>query len=113
MHLEYQAIVGWNSGEPKVQLASPFGYVTRISTRLTPDKKEDEVPVLVDFLKSLRVVPAYNLAGNQEHANACDKLLSAVVEVVETMEWVDGSNVELSYDSFVISVKAMKSYAQV
>ena len=33
--------------------------------------------------------------------------------VAETMEWVDRSNLELSYDSFVISIKAEKSYAQV
>ena len=113
MHLEYQVIIGWNGGEPKVQLASAFGYVSRLSARLTPDKKEEEVPAVIEMLKAVRVVPAYNLAGNQEHANACEKLLKAAVEVAETTVWASRSNFELSYDSFVISVKAEESYAQV
>lgn len=113
MHLEYRVIIGWNSGEPKVQLASAFGYVSRLSTVLTPDKKDEELQAVVGILNGVRVVPAYNLAGNQEHANACEKLLKAAVDVAGTMEWVDRANLEMSYDSFVISIKAEKSYAQV
>ena len=113
MHLEYHVLVGWNSGEPRIQLATAFGYVSRLSTVLTPDKKGEEIPAVTEMLKAMRVVPAYNLAGNQEHANVCEKLLNAAVEVVETMAWEDKSNVEMSYDNFVISIKAEKSYAQV
>lgn len=113
MHLEYRVLVGWNSGEPRIQLATAFGYVSRISTILTPDKKEEEVPAVMGLLKAVRVVPAYNLAGNQEHANVCEKLINATADVVETMEWVERSVLEMSYDNFVIKVEAFKSYAQV
>lgn len=113
MHLEYRVFVGWNIGEPKVQLATPFGYVSALSTVLAPDKKEEEIKAVVDLLSGLRVVPAYNLAGNQEHANACEQILNAAAQVADTMAWEENTSLEMNYDRFTISVKAEKSYAQV
>lgn len=111
MQLEYRVLVGWNHGEPKIMMSSPFGYVTRASVMLAPDKKEDEVPAIVDALKSFRIVPAFDKIENVGHVTVCEKLVNSAIDAVQAVAWEDRVELEMTYLDFVVSIKAERSHA--